>query len=514
MKQIAWFAVVFAMVAMFSTAFGNVDYYVTLPYNNIGQADTTTIGMANNFGDNACFSGNFGGEDVVYGLTVLFDDCFEFEFDFSSDSGAYMNAGIALSADSTFDSCIVVATTMADGAGSGHILMTRQSLAAGTYYLLIDNAINPACIDKYGLDIRYCTPPPANDSCRNAESITEDTTVAFSTIYATTEELYGRPDIWYNYTAPTWGTVTVSFCGSTFDTYFSVYAGGSCDSLGDLVFYDDDGCNDSYWASTGSFRANSGQNYIIQVSGHETGIGQITIGFEQGPPPPSNDSCANAEIISADTTVTFSTIYATTEELYGRPDIWYEYTPQLSGTATVSLCGSTFDTYFKVFEGGTCDSLGELVLYDDDGCNDSYWASSGAFAADSGQRYLIQVSGHETGDGQIAVAIEAGTPCDYLIGDISGDGQRLGGDVTYGVRFFKGIGSAPKDSCYMDSTHTYLYVAGDCNGNCEFRGSDITRLVAYFKGNALLACCHFFPTTVPRALKGKKAIFPNDRGAK
>jgi hypothetical protein len=90
--------------------------------------------------------------------------------------------------------------------------------------------------------------------------------------------------------------------------------------------------------------------------------------------------------------------------------------------------------------------------------------------------------------------------CEYLIGDISGDGQRLGGDVTYGVRFFKGIGSVPRDSCFMDSTGTWLYVAGDCNGNCEFRGSDITRLVAYFKGNAALNCCHFFPTTLPRIM--------------
>ena len=96
--------------------------------------------------------------------------------------------------------------------------------------------------------------------------------------------------------------------------------------------------------------------------------------------------------------------------------------------------------------------------------------------------------------------------CDYLIGDISGDGQRLGGDVTYGVRFFKGIGTAPRDSCYMDSTHTYLYVAADCNGNCEFRGSDITRLVSYFKGIASLSCCHFFPTALPPLLKGQKQI--------
>ncbi len=95
--------------------------------------------------------------------------------------------------------------------------------------------------------------------------------------------------------------------------------------------------------------------------------------------------------------------------------------------------------------------------------------------------------------------------CEYLIGDMSGDGQRLGGDVTYGVRYFKGIGTPPRDSCFMDSTGTYLYVAGDVNGNCEYRGSDITRLVAYFKGNAQLSYCHFFPTDLPPILRDKES---------
>jgi len=95
--------------------------------------------------------------------------------------------------------------------------------------------------------------------------------------------------------------------------------------------------------------------------------------------------------------------------------------------------------------------------------------------------------------------------CPYLIGDISGDGNRLGGDVTYGVRYFKGLGSPPPDSCFLDSTGGYLYVAGDCNGNCEFRGSDITRLVSYFKGLAILDYCHFFPTALPPLLKAQRS---------
>ncbi len=98
--------------------------------------------------------------------------------------------------------------------------------------------------------------------------------------------------------------------------------------------------------------------------------------------------------------------------------------------------------------------------------------------------------------------VTGGEPCEYLIGDINGDNQRLGGDITYGVRYFKGTGTPPRDSCYMDSTQTYLYVAGDCNGDCRFLGSDITRLVQYFKGNASLAYCHFFPNDAAALLIG------------
>jgi hypothetical protein len=131
-------------------------------------------------------------------------------------------------------------------------------------------------------------------------------------------------------------------------------------------------------------------------------------------------------------------------------------------------------------------------------------ASSGSYQIDGtiGQPIIGQASSanYQIDAGFWVGAVSGGT-CNYLIGDISGDDQRLGGDVTYGVRYLKGIGTPPRDSCYMDSTHTYLYVAADCNGNCEFRGSDITRLVSYFKGISSLSCCHFFPTTLPPYLR-------------
>ena len=71
--------------------------------------------------------------------------------------------------------------------------------------------------------------------------------------------------------------------------------------------------------------------------------------------------------------------------------------------------------------------------------------------------------------------------CPYTPGDANGDGNAMGNDVTYSVRYFKGIGSPPPDSCPYDGG--WLYSAGDANGNCSYTGSDVTFLVAFFKGS-------------------------------
>jgi hypothetical protein len=83
----------------------------------------------------------------------------------------------------------------------------------------------------------------------------------------------------------------------------------------------------------------------------------------------------------------------------------------------------------------------------------------------------------------------------YLPGDINGDDNLGGADVTYGVRYLKGIGEPPPIRIFNDSAHSWLYAAADVNGNCEFGGSDITYLVAYFKSiNPRLRWC---PQTLP-----------------
>jgi hypothetical protein len=74
-----------------------------------------------------------------------------------------------------------------------------------------------------------------------------------------------------------------------------------------------------------------------------------------------------------------------------------------------------------------------------------------------------------------------GGGCDYVIGDINGNGAGNGIDVTYGVAYFKG-GPAPKDSCDCPPLLFPFYGPGDVNGNCSFNGIDVTFFVSYLKG--------------------------------
>lgn len=86
--------------------------------------------------------------------------------------------------------------------------------------------------------------------------------------------------------------------------------------------------------------------------------------------------------------------------------------------------------------------------------------------------------------------------CDYVPGDANGDGQLMGNDVTYSVRYFKGPGDPPPDSCWYEvpDTSYWLYSGGDANGNCQYAGSDVTYLVAYFKG--VHDCVEWCPQTL------------------
>jgi hypothetical protein len=72
--------------------------------------------------------------------------------------------------------------------------------------------------------------------------------------------------------------------------------------------------------------------------------------------------------------------------------------------------------------------------------------------------------------------------CDYIVGDVNGNGLLNGLDVVYGVNYLKGEGPDPEcPDCPLDDCNSWHY-CGDVNATCTYNGLDIVYLVAYLKG--------------------------------
>lgn len=87
--------------------------------------------------------------------------------------------------------------------------------------------------------------------------------------------------------------------------------------------------------------------------------------------------------------------------------------------------------------------------------------------------------------------------CDYIPGDINGNGSPNGVDIAFAVEYFKGR-IIPPDACdCRPDTPIYpFYAAGDVNGNCAFNGADIIYFVGYLRGqrHQLRYCPYCQPT--------------------
>ncbi len=251
--------------------------------------------------------------------------------------------------------------------------------------------------------------PPFNDNCADSVPIGRND-FAFSTAYATDvgpDECAGPGssgaivrDVWFRYTHDGLaGTMTVSTCGSTFDTKIAVYAGGACPGApGAALACNDDapgdnpaGCGPGSLASLVSVEVAPGQTYLIRVGGSpkaaagaQSGNGVLTLtppplptgaccradgsctrsrpsacnAAYSGdgtvclpnpcpqPVPPANDYCFQALWIADGVPVTSTNANANTDGSTppcangGARDVWYKYRPAVSGDVRITTDNS------------------------------------------------------------------------------------------------------------------------------------------------------------------------------
>jgi hypothetical protein len=273
-----------------------------------------------------------------------------------------------------------------------------------------------------------------NDTCSLAQPIVGEGTFAFDNFAATTDGLpdpicenAGQTqmdhDVWFVWTAPSSGSVTMSTCGLTsIDSWIAAYDGSACPT-GAPLDCNDDTCGTQ---SQVSFAATAGSDYLLRVgswAGAAGGTGSISLSLQV---PIGNDDCASAEVISGEGLFPFDNTSATVDGVGDvlctaaaagqiEKDVWFRWTATFTGDAHVRTCnGASHDTQLAAYDLQACPPSGALVC-NDDACSVQ---SAITFPVMNGSEYLLRVGVWQTspgGSGDIEISENAGPSCASLV---------------------------------------------------------------------------------------------------
>jgi hypothetical protein len=233
-------------------------------------------------------------------------------------------------------------------------------------------------------------------------------------------------DVWYSWTPHCSGNVIIDTFGSAYDTVLSVHSACPDNADSHTIACNDDGFGGP-GASLVTFNYSAYTTYLIRISGYNGLSGNYALRIVDYVLP-GNDNCATPQTVSNGTT-NFRTCRATTDGptencgggyLTIDNDVWFQYTATCTGTATVSLCGSNFDTEVAVYFGTSCPSEpNTAIACNDDGANSNppcMWLNSiVTFPAIQGSHYLIRAGGYgnDFGEGVMTISCAEPCPCDW-----------------------------------------------------------------------------------------------------
>jgi subtilisin family serine protease/outer membrane protein assembly factor BamB len=214
----------------------------------------------------------------------------------------------------------------------------------------------------------------------------------------------GSASLWWEWTAPTTGTVRLTTAGSSYDTLVGVFTGSTLDALTPVASNDDEDTGKT--TSRLEFAAQAGTTYQIAVAskGGGTGLTLMELGAI-----PANDNFAGAEILTgrsalvegANAQATLEPGEPQIQNRTGGKSLWYRWTAPASGRFQVAVISQGFDPLLAVYTGS---SLAALTLV---GANDNADAATGGTTpntmalvpldAVAGTTYQIQVDGRAVG---------------------------------------------------------------------------------------------------------------------
>jgi hypothetical protein len=319
----------------------------------------------------------------------------------------------------------------AGGAFAQGAAIAGNTVAVGD---MLDDANNTA--DSGAAFVFNLLQQDGSDACAGATPVeageyTGCTTAASPSYITTCGTSSQSPDVWFAWTPRCSGNVIVDTIGSEYDTVLSVH--GACPEPGNAhtITCNDDAGGVFDPASIVTFDYTAGQTYYIRVAGYNGAAGGYTLRINDYLGAPANDGCAGATVVTPGVTE-FVTCRATSSSpsetnCYAAPqsasinnDVWFRYTAACTGTTTIDLCGSSYDTMVAVYLGLGCPAgPGTAIACNDDvsgGCGNTL-ASRVSFPTIAGFAYTIRVGGYGTsnsvGDGVMSITCATPCPCDW-----------------------------------------------------------------------------------------------------
>lgn len=249
---------------------------------------------------------------------------------------------------------------------SGARLSTALDCTAGTEYLI---AVDTA---RYGADgqARIKIQPvlePVNDSfSRRLPLVGTNVVAAGNNLGATSEP--GEPDVdesgskslWWTWTAPEDGGVSMSSAGSTFQAQTRVYSGAAVSSMRFVA----SGYGNS---SPTLFNVRGGQTYFVKVGSSDGDYGDFRIRLNWSPPP-GNDAFAMASSVQGDepqfsgrnlgASIENGEPSHGSESYRGRGStVWWKWTAPADGDYWLENAGGAYDVVASLYSGNSLASL-------------------------------------------------------------------------------------------------------------------------------------------------------------
>ena len=282
----------------------------------------------------------------------------------------------------------------------------RVRVKAGTtYYIAVDAHYGTP--GAFSLSLQLVPHPPNDDLADAHELVGLVADAAGSTVGATQEDCepihddnYYDPSVWYSWTAPESGAVTLDTLGSDFPTVLGVYTG---DRLCDLVRTPLRRMSSPGAVAKRGFRAVKGTTYRIAVDGQNGKMGDFKLALRHSPPP-ANDMFANAETLSGPAATTTGTNFGATTEPgetgeIARASVWYSWTATSTGLVKVELPTADFDTSIAAYTGDSVDAR-TLV-----GTTSYYSSRVLNFRATAGTTYRIAIAGVGAAQGDFTLRL-------------------------------------------------------------------------------------------------------------